>query len=63
MRWLKGGGRMRLEGELLSKVVQAVERIPFGAVTVRVFAGEISSIETQETRKIVKRGKLPISES
>jgi hypothetical protein len=49
---------MRLEGELLEKVVRAVERIPFGAVTVRVYAGEISSIETQETRRIVKRGKL-----
>jgi hypothetical protein len=48
---------VRLEGELLDKVVNAVERIPFGKVSITIYCGQITSIETQETRRIVqKRG-------
>jgi len=48
---------MRLDGELLEKVVNAVERIPFGKVSITIYCGQITSIETQETRRIVQRNR------
>ncbi len=48
---------MRLEGELLDKVLSAVERIPFGKVSITIYCGQITSIDTQETRRIVQRNR------
>lgn len=48
---------MVLEGQDLETVLKECERINYGKVIVILYAGQVASIQTDESRRVVNRPK------